>query len=157
VVNVSYFEAHSFAHWAGKRLPTALEWEKAARGPYGRTFPWGDVHDASRANVRDDLQRREPRLMPAASMPQGASPYQALNMAGNVWEFVNDPAEPTPAAIQAFAHLLDPPPTAEEQWCGIRGSSYDLPLLDEALWDDNIIPARHRSYNIGFRCAKDAP
>ena len=156
VVNVSYFEAHAFAHWAGKRLPTAVEWEKAARGTDGRAFPWGDAADGSRANVRGDAQHREARLMPAAAMPQGASPYQVLNMAGNVWEFVNEQAEPTPAALQAFTHLLDPPPTAEEQWCGIRGGSYDLPLLNEALWDDNIIPARHRSYNIGFRCAQDA-
>ena len=156
VVNVSYFEAHAFAHWAGKRLPTALEWEKAARGTDGRTFPWGDAHDASLANVRDNPQRRDPRLAAVGSVPQGASPYQALDMAGNVWEFVNEQAAPTPATLQAFAHLLDPPPTAEEQWCGIRGGSYDLPLLNEALWDDDIIPARHRSYNIGFRCAKDA-
>ena len=127
VVNVSYFEAHSFARWAGKRLPTALEWEKAARGTDGRAFPWGNAHDASHANVRDDPQRREPRLTPAGSTPQGASPYQALDMAGNVWEFVDEPASPAPAALQAFAHLLDPPPTAEEQWCGIRGGSYDLP------------------------------
>ena len=156
VVSVSYFEAHSFAHWAGKRLPSALEWEKAARGTDGRAFPWGNAPDASRANVRDVAQHRDPQLIPAASMPQGASPYRAVNMAGNVWEFVDEKAEPTPATLQAFAHLLDPPPTAEEQWSGIRGGSYDLPLLTEALWDDNIIPARHRSYNIGFRCAKDA-
>jgi len=77
-------------------------------------------------------------------------------MAGNVWEFVDEVASPTPAALKAFAGLLNPSPTAQEQWCGIRGGSYDLPLLDEGLWDDNIIPARHRSYNIGFRCVKDA-
>jgi serine/threonine-protein kinase len=157
VVNVSYFEAHAFAHWAGKRLPTALEWEKAARGTDGRRFPWGDARDPSQASVRDNTQLSRPRLMPADSMPEGASPYQALNMAGNVWEFVDEKPAPTPAAVQAFAHLLQPPPTSDEPWTGIRGGSYDLPLLDEALWDDNIIPARHRSYNIGFRCVKDAP
>jgi serine/threonine-protein kinase len=155
VVNVSYFEARAFAHWAGKRLPRPAEWEKAARGTDGRAFPWGNQHDSSRANVRDNPQRRKVELMPANSMPQGASPFQALNLAGNVWEFVDESPTPTPAVLQAFAGLVKPPATADEQWCGIRGGSYDLPLLDEALWDDNIVPARHRSYNLGFRCVKD--
>ncbi len=155
VVNVSYFEAHAFAQWAGKRLPTPAEWEKAARGTDGRVFPWGNPHDPSRARVRDNPQGGEPQLAPADSMPQGASPYHALNMIGNVWEFVEEDASPTPAALQAFAGLLKPPPTADEQWCGIRGGAYDLPLLDQGLWDDNIVPARHRAYNIGFRCVKD--
>jgi formylglycine-generating enzyme required for sulfatase activity/tRNA A-37 threonylcarbamoyl transferase component Bud32 len=156
VVNVSYFEARSFARWAGKRLPTPLEWEKAARGTDGREYPWGDARDPSRANVRNNPKLRQPGLQPANSMPQGASPYHVLNMAGNVWEYVDERGWPSPATLEAFANLLKPPPTAEEQWCGIRGGAYDLPLLNAGLWDSNIVPARYRAFDIGFRCVKDA-
>jgi formylglycine-generating enzyme required for sulfatase activity/tRNA A-37 threonylcarbamoyl transferase component Bud32 len=156
VVNVSYFDARAFAHWAGKRLPTPLEWEKAARGTDGRVYPWGNAADPSRANVRDNPDVRQPELMPADSMPLGASPYRALNMAGNVWEFVDERTKPSSVNLAAFANLLKPPPTSAEQWCGIRGGAYDLPLLHAGLWDSNIVPARYRAFNIGFRCAKDA-
>ncbi len=156
VTNISFEDASAFAKWAGKRLPTALEWEKAARGSDGRLFPWGNERDPKRANVRDDTLRPEPNLMPAASNPLGASPYQALNFLGNVWEYVDEPQAPTAGAMKAFSTVLKPPPAASEPWFAIRGGAYDLPLLDNALWDSQSVPARHRAFNIGFRCVKDA-
>ena len=89
VVNVTIRDAREFARWAGKRLPTALEWEKAARGTDGRIFPWGNEKDASRANTKTG--DATPELKPVDSFPSGASPYGALNMVGNALELVDTP------------------------------------------------------------------
>jgi eukaryotic-like serine/threonine-protein kinase len=156
VVNVTFNESQEFAAWAGKRLPTALEWEKAARGIDGRMYPWGDKKDPSLANVRDNPSRSEPSLMRADSLAGGSSPFQVLNMIGNVWEFVDERRTPTAANLSAFATQLKPPPTALEPWFAIRGGAFDLPLFESAIRDSVSVPARHRAYDIGFRCARSA-
>jgi serine/threonine-protein kinase len=158
VVNVTIADAREFARWAEKRLPTAQEWEKAARGTDGRLFPWGKDRDPSNANVRDNDSLGKHEIMQADSFLQGASPYGALNMVGNVWEFVDETAKPVPANVAYFSKRLDPPPRPQELWYQTRGESFENNLASEGyggLWEEWVAPARWKSSIIGFRCVKD--
>jgi serine/threonine-protein kinase len=150
VVNVTIAEARTFAAWAGKRLPSPFEWEKAARGADGRAFPWGNEHDPSRANVGTH------ELRPVNEFSSGASPFGALQMVGNVWEFVDQLRPPSPEALQSYPKLK-PPPRADEPWYMIRGQSCGEPLLDAVISESAPAPARWKDVYIGFRCVKSAP
>jgi len=152
VVGITFVDAQEFAKWAGKRLPTALEWEKAARGTDGRSYPWGNEADPSRANVADT---KLPGLMPVSAFSVGESPFRARNMTGNVWEFVDDLKTPSEQAVRSFAAILKPPPTATEPWYVIRGGSFKRPLTDGVVYEWTSIPARFSAPDIGFRCAKN--
>jgi formylglycine-generating enzyme required for sulfatase activity len=150
VVNVTILDAHAFAKWAGKRLPSDQEWEKAARGEDGRAFPWGSQNDPARANVGTH------KPQPVNSHAEGASPYGALQMVGNVWEFIEKRSQPSEENLENFRIKLTPPPRADEPWYEIRGESFDDPLAENVIWDSTTVPARWTWPNIGFRCAKDA-
>lgn len=153
VVNVTVADAQQFAAWAGKRLPTALEWEKAARGTDGRAYPWGSEADPDRANVSDSRSSTKGAL-PVSSLESGASPYRALNMTGNVSEIVGELKTPSAPAVKSFAQLLKPAPTATEPWYTIRGGAFDRPLAQGVVYEWSSIPARFAAPDIGFRCAK---
>jgi rhamnose transport system permease protein len=88
VVKVTFNDAQAFCAWMGKRLPTEEEWEKAARGTDERDFPWGDLWDTTRANVKLTGLRSTAAV---GSFSGGASPYGVEDMAGNVWEWTNSP------------------------------------------------------------------
>jgi serine/threonine-protein kinase len=92
VVNVSWDDACAYGSWAGKRLPSEAEWEKAARGTDGRKYPWGK---ADPGPARAHYGGRSRGTAPVGSFPEGASPYGVLDMAGNVWEWCEDVDDPT--------------------------------------------------------------
>lgn len=152
VVNVSILDAMAFAQWAGERLPSAREWEKAARGTDGRIFPWGNEADPAKANVGTG------KVLPAVDLLAGASPFGALQMAGNVFELIDQTGTPSENMRSYFAGVLKPAPAPDETWYTIRGQSFAKgEKLDPAvLFDSNTVPARWKNPNIGFRCVKDA-
>ena len=166
VVNVSQDDARAFAVWAAKRLPTAEEWEKAARGSEGQALPWRGEPSKDLANVPiDRASAASGKPAGVNSFAAGASPYGALNMLGNVWEWTSTPAKAPPAAqlvkYRKIFSELDPPLSAADTFYQARGGSFRfaVPLADwpALTWDLSPVPARARHTDIGFRCVRDAP
>lgn len=147
-VGITVAEARAFAQKIGKRLPTALEWERAVRGTQGALFPWGDQKDASKANVSDNPAATH-ELMPVRSMT--GPPY---NIIGNAWEMVDGPVTPSATAVAMFAAVMNPPATAQEPWIAMRGGAFDRALEPGFSYDAVSIPERFSARNVGFRCAK---
>lgn len=90
VTYITWHDAKAYAEWKGKRLPTEVEFEKAARGTDGRLWPWGDEFDVEKANIRVWGQEALADTTPVGSYPSGKSPFGLMDAAGNVFEWTSD-------------------------------------------------------------------
>jgi formylglycine-generating enzyme required for sulfatase activity len=159
MTNVSWHEARTFCAFAAGRLPSEVEWEKAARGSDGREYPWGAEADCSRANWGNFAgegpcaEGKNPGApVVVGSYPGGASPYGVLDLAGNVWEWVEDryalawgePPPPRPARGDAGA---DQPRRV------VRGGSCCSYFVPPRAANRNGWAPDHRDADLGFRCA----
>ncbi|MBA2527539.1 MAG: ergothioneine biosynthesis protein EgtB [Pyrinomonadaceae bacterium] len=154
VSHVSYYEASAYAKWAGKRLPTEAEWEKAAcfdpTTGDRRTFPWGnDLADQSKANL---LENELWGTAPIGAFPGSQTPYGCQQMIGDVWEWTSSDYVPYPGFKSEFDEYND-------KWFVnqkvLRGGSYATPQLHIRSTYRNFFHAPERWMISGFRCAKD--
>jgi formylglycine-generating enzyme required for sulfatase activity len=150
VVDVNWRDADAYCRWLDKRLPTEAEWEKAARGTDGRTFPWGNEWDVNKANTREAGYGQ---LQPVGSFPDGASPFGALDMAGNAAEWLNDYF-----AFDYYTYSPDHNPTGPNRVMdyAMRGGSFDSPWQHAQTFfrdSSHLVRQNHRA---GFRCATSA-
>ena len=145
VVYVSLEDARAYAAWAGKRLPAEAEWQYAAQGKDGRLWPWGNDFDPSRCNNGSG------RTTPVNRFPAGKSPFEVLDMVGNVWQLTDD--------------VWD---NGSHSYITIRGGSFFNPTssgwyvkggpqaLDQTQMLLRVSPGFERNATVGFRCIKDA-
>jgi formylglycine-generating enzyme required for sulfatase activity len=177
VVRATWFDADRYCRFVGMRLPSEIEWERAARGPlpvdgkaedHGRVFPWGDAPVDGRANtgrfvvldpggpyarpaVRVDERDGYAFLAPPGSFPSGASAEGVLDLAGNASEWVADAiGEEGPPRKPGAPQVLGANPRRM-----LRGGSYRQPLLYTRTTAWESAAADLRSPEVGFRCAKD--
>jgi serine/threonine-protein kinase len=147
VTYVGYEDAMAFCRWAGGRLPSEAEWEKAARGEDGRTWPWGDTPP------NDDLCNYGNRVGDTTAVDRysaGASPYGALDMAGNVWEWTASLYQPYP-----YDALDGREATRSQERRVVRGGTYIHPPRLVRCADRHALYPVARDMYLGFRVASD--
>jgi len=149
VVGVSWYDSVNYCKWAGKRLLTEAEWEKASRGTHGLKFPWSNKFLEKRANLSGKADGFE-FMAPVGSFPMGRSVYGVYDMSGNVSEWVNDRY-----SVELSKDLeLDRRGPESGEYFVIRGSNFSQGRFSELRWTYRDYGADARQ-DVGFRIARD--
>jgi formylglycine-generating enzyme required for sulfatase activity len=154
VINVDWFDADAYCKWADKRLPTEAEWEKAAKGTSDRRFPWGNVEPTAKHLNYNQRWIGEKTLMPVGSYDAGMSPYGVYDMAGNVWEWVNDWYD-----AQYYEQSPNKNPQGPDRGSKkvIRGAGWQNETPTVRIFTRVDSDPSVRNESTGFRCAADVP
>lgn len=154
VVYVDWNQADAYCSWRDASLPTEAQWEKAARGEDGRTYPWGEGISCNQANYYDGSKYCVGDTTEVGSYESGKSPYGMYDMAGNVWEWVNDWYDENYYSNSPFSNPLGPD---SGQFRVLRGGAWDgYGYLLRASLRDWLAPGGFSS-GFGFRCVRSLP
>ena len=147
VVDVAWDDAKAYCSWAGRKLPTEAQWEKAARGKDGRSYPWGEGITCDKANYGNCVGHQ----VNVGSYPAGASPNGALDMAGNVFEWVADWFNDSYYSVSPPSNPLGPD---SGQIGALRGGTWGYDANNVRVARRQGTPRDARHDNLGFRCSR---